>query len=156
MNVAALMTPSAVTVTPDHSLPDAARLMRVRGIRRLPVLDGSRLVGIVTDRDLREAMPGHLTTLSMWEATTQLAGVSVREVMRRSVVTTTPDADARDAAYTLLHRRIGGMPVVDDAGAVVGMLTVTDLLRDYARAPEAPADRSGVPDAPAQMEAHHE
>lgn len=136
MLVADLMSTSLLCVTPEHSVPDAARLLRVRGIRRLPVLEGQQLVGIVTDRDLREARPGHVTPLSMWEATTALASVCVADVMRRSVVTTTPDTDARDAAYTLLHHRIGGMPVVDGSGAVVGMLTVTDLLRDYARPPE--------------------
>ncbi|WP_019587136.1 CBS domain-containing protein [Deinococcus apachensis] len=153
MNVAALMTSPPVSVTPDYSLPDAARLMRQRGIRRLPVLDGPRLVGIVTDRDLREAMPGRVTTLSMWEATTQLAGVCVGDVMRRSVVTTTPDADARDAAYTLLRWRIGGMPVVDDSGAVVGMLTITDLLHDYARMPEPLPKEPGLTGTPAGLEA---
>ena len=80
----------------------------MRGIRRLPVVDGPRLVGTVTDRDLREAMPGHVTSLSLWEATTALAGVGVGGVMRRRVVTTPPDAHARDAASTLLQRRIGG------------------------------------------------
>lgn len=144
MNVAGLMTSPPVCVTPGHSLPDAARLMRQRGIRRLPVLDGAQLVGIVTDRDLREAMPGRVTTLSMWEATTGLAGVSVGDVMRRSVVTTPPDAEARDAAYTLLRWRIGGMPVVDDSGAVIGMLTVTDLLHAYARMPERPEASAGL------------
>lgn len=142
MLVADLMSKSPVCVTPEHSVPDAARLLRVRGIRRLPVLEGTQLVGIVTDRDLREAMPGHVTALSMWEATTALAGVCVGNVMRRSVVTTTPDADAQDAASTLLHHRIGGMPVVDGAGTVIGMLTVTDLLRDYARTPEPPPAES--------------
>lgn len=136
MNVARLMSRSPVTVSPDSSVPDAALLMRQRGIRRLPVLEDGRLVGIVTDRDLREAMPGRTTTLSMWEATTRLAALTVGEVMRRGVVTTHPEADARDAAYTLLRHRIGGMPVVDDTGMLVGVITVTDLLHDYARAPE--------------------
>ncbi|MBB5236069.1 CBS domain-containing protein [Deinococcus budaensis] len=135
------MSSSPVCVTPGHSVPDAARLLRVRGIRRLPVLEGQHLVGIVTDRDLREALPGQAGTLSLWEATAASPGVCVGDVMRRSVVTTTPDADARGAACTLLQRRIGGMPVVDRSGGVVGMLTVTDLLRDYAsaRPPEVPS-----------------
>jgi len=129
------MTQPPVCVAPDLSLPDAAHLMRQRGIRRLPVLESQQLVGIVTDRDLREALPGRVTRLSMWEATTQLAGVTVRDVMRRSVITARPDMDTRDAAYTLVQHRIGGMPVVDESGTPVGMITVTDLLRDYARTP---------------------
>ncbi|MEF2277133.1 CBS domain-containing protein [Deinococcus sp. YIM 134068] len=143
MKVGELMSPSPVTVSPEAKLPDAALLMRQRGIRRLPVLGGGRLVGIVTDRDLREALPGRTTTLSMWEATTRLAAVTVGEVMRRSVVTTHPEADARDAASTLLRHRIGGMPVVDDAGTLVGVLTVTDLLHDYAGVPDSPTSHEG-------------
>ncbi|WP_219722131.1 CBS domain-containing protein [Deinococcus planocerae] len=144
MNVAQLMSRSPVTVSPDSSVPDAALLMRQRGIRRLPVLEDGRLVGIVTDRDLREVMPGRTTTLSMWEATTRLAALTVGEVMRRGVVTTHPEADTRDAAYALLRHKIGGMPVVDDAGMLVGMLTVTDLLHDYARMPEPGTDTPAV------------
>ena len=138
--VSQLMTHPPVCASPDLTLPDAAHLLRQRGIRRLPVLEGGRLVGIVTDRDLREALPGRVTRLSMWEATTQLAAVKVRDVMRRSVITVAPDADARDAAHTLLLHRIGGMPVVDGAGQPIGMLTVTDLLHDYARAPQPPGE----------------
>lgn len=132
MLVSELMAHPPVCAAPDLSVPDAAHLLRQHGIRRLPVVDGGALVGIVTDRDLRETMPGRVTTLSMWEATTQLAGIRVSDVMRRSVITTTPGADARDVARTLLQRRIGGMPVVGERGEVVGMVTVTDLLRDYA------------------------
>lgn len=137
MLVRDLMSAQAVTAPPSLSLPDAAHLMKSRGIRRLPVVDGSKLVGIVTDRDLREAMPSKVSSLSPWEATTRLAAISVSDVMRRSVLTTTPDTDARDAAYTMLNHRVGALPVIDDAGSVMGMLTVTDVLRDYARTPEA-------------------
>ncbi|CAM3278750.1 CBS domain-containing protein [Deinococcus saxicola] len=133
MLVHELMSAPVVVAPPSLSLPDAAHLMKSRGIRRLPVVDGSRLVGIVTDRDLREALPSKVSSLSPWEATTRLAAVSVQDVMRRSVLTTTPDADARDAAHTLLHHRVGALPVIDAAGTVVGLLTVSDVLRDYAR-----------------------
>lgn len=133
MQVRELMSAQPVTASPSLSLPDAAHLMKSRGIRRLPVLEGETLVGIVTDRDLREAMPSKVSSLSPWEATSRLAAISVSDVMRRSVMTTTADADARDAAYTMLNHRIGALPVVDAAGHVIGMLTVTDVLRDYAR-----------------------
>lgn len=135
MQVRDLMTALPVTTAPTLSLPDAAHLMKSRGIRRLPVLEGQTLVGIVTDRDLREAMPGKVSTLSPWEATTRLAAVSVGDVMRRSVLTTTEDADARDAAYTMLHHKVGALPVLGAAGEVVGLITVSDVLRDYARPP---------------------
>lgn len=135
MLVSELMSRPPVCAAPDLSVPDAAHLLRQHGIRRLPVVEGTTLVGIVTDRDLRETLPGRVTTLSMWEATTQLAGIRVADVMRRSVITTTPDADACDVARTLLSRRIGGLPVVSERGEVMGMVTVTDLLRAYAAEP---------------------
>ena len=136
MLVQDLMTSPALTVPPTTSLPDAAHLMKSKGIRRLPIVDGAHLVGIVTDRDVREAMPSKASTLSPWEATTHLAAIKVADVMRRSVLTTTADADARDAAYTMVKHRVGALPVVDAAGTVQGILSVTDVLRDYARVPQ--------------------
>lgn len=135
MLVRELMSSPPVTAAPALSLPDAAHLMKSRGIRRLPVLDGDTLVGIVTDRDLREAMPSKVSTLSPWEATTRLAAISVADIMRRSVLSTTEDTDARDAAYSMLQHKVGALPVVDAAGKLVGLLTVSDVLRDYARPP---------------------
>lgn len=136
MLVRELMSRPPVTAAPALSLPDAAHLMKSRGIRRLPVLDGDTLVGIVTDRDLREAMPSKVSTLSPWEATTRLAAISVADVMRRSVLSTTEDTDARDAAYSMLQHKVGALPVVDASGKLVGLLTVSDVLRDYARVPQ--------------------
>ena len=136
MLVRELMSSPPVTAAPALSLPDAAHLMKSRGIRRLPVLDGDTLVGIVTDRDLREAMPSKVSTLSPWEATTRLAAISVADIMRRSVLSTTEDTDARDAAYSMLQHKVGALPVVDATGKLVGLLTVSDVLRDYARPPE--------------------
>lgn len=86
MLVQDLMTSPALTIPPTTSLPDAAHLMKSKGIRRLPVVDGAHLVGIVTDRDVREAMPSKASTLSPWEATTHLAAIKVAEVDRKSVV----------------------------------------------------------------------
>lgn len=136
MLVRDLMSSPPVTAAPALSIPDAAHLMKSRGIRRLPVLDGNQLVGIVTDRDLREAMPGKVSTLSPWEATTRLAAISVADVMRRSVLTVNADTDARDAAYTMLNHKVGALPVLDEAGTLIGLVTVSDVLRDYARLPE--------------------
>lgn len=135
MLVRDLMSSPPITTASALPIPDAAHLMKSRGIRRLPVLDGNQLVGIVTDRDLREVMPSKVSTLSPWEATTRLAAITVADVMRRSVLTTSADADARDAAYTMLHHKVGALPVVSDTGELVGLVTVSDVLRDYARPP---------------------
>ncbi len=136
MQVRELMSSPPITAAPGLSLPDAALLMQKRGIRRLPVLDGKHLVGILTDRDLREAMPSRVSTLSPWEATTRLAAISVADVMRRNVLTVSEDADARDAAYTMLRHKVGALPVLNRANELVGLITVSDVLRDYARPPQ--------------------
>lgn len=145
MRVHELMSTPPVTAPPTLPLADAAHLMRSRGIRRLPVMDGPQLVGIVTDRDLREAMPSRLSTLSPWEATTRLAALHVSDVMRRSVLTTTLHAQARDAAQTMLTHRVGALPVLNEYGQLMGVITVSDVLRDYA-APHGSAPDSLVPD----------
>ncbi|WP_291429837.1 CBS domain-containing protein [Deinococcus sp.] len=137
MRIHTLMSTPVITAVPTLSLLAAAHLMRSHGIRRLPVVDEGTLVGIVTDRDLREATPSRVSGVSPWEATTRLSAVTVADVMRRSVLTTTPDADARDAAHTMLLHRVGALPVIDPAGRVVGVVTVSDVLRDYAAASPA-------------------
>lgn len=124
-----------ITASPDLSVPDAMRVMKEQGIRRLPVLEGGRLVGIVTDRDLREAMPSKATSLGIWEITALLARLQVREVMRTSVLTAAEDTPLRDAAYTMLTHRVGGLPVVNDRHEVVGVVTVTDVLRAFVDGP---------------------
>ena len=133
--VNAVMARSPVTVRPDTTLPEAIKLLKSQRVRRLPVLDGTRLVGIVTDRDLKEAMPSQATSLSIWEITSLLASLTVREVMTASVLTTTPDTLLVDAAYTMLNHKIGGLPVIDADHHLVGVVTVTDVLREYVGLP---------------------
>lgn len=131
-----VMSARPVTVTPDTTVPEAMKLMQDRGIRRLPVLrsDG-RLVGIVTDRDLKQAMPSEATSLSIWELTYLMSRLPVRQVMTASVLTVSTEAPLKDAAYTMLKHRIGGMPVVNERNEVVGVVTVTDVLREFVGLP---------------------
>ncbi|WP_045233456.1 CBS domain-containing protein [Deinococcus pimensis] len=133
--VADVMTRNLVTVDPSTTVPEAVQLMKNGGFRRLPVRREGRLVGIVTDRDLKEAMPSQATSLSIWEITYLLAKLHVGEVMSRSVITTTDTALLSDAAYTMLKHRVGGLPVVNGSGELVGIVTVTDVLRDYVGLP---------------------
>lgn len=123
------MTPNPVTITPEMSVPDALRIMRERKIRRLPVLDGhKRLVGIVTDKDLRRAGPSSATTLAIWEIPTLLEKIEVAEVMTRDVVTVLEDMPLEEAASLLADRKIGGLPVMQGK-SVVGIITQTDLFK---------------------------
>jgi acetoin utilization protein AcuB len=126
--VKGVMTENPLTASPDMPLRQAVGLMRERKIRHLPVVeDGGRLVGMLTDRDVRHAalvpaLAEHLT----WELR-RLRSLRVRDVMTWSVVTTHPDATLTQAGLTMFQRRIGSLPVVED-GRLVGILTETDVL----------------------------
>lgn len=122
------MTPDPITIVPDATLADAGDLMARHGIRRLPVVEAERLVGMVTESDLRRAsMPGaRRATAPETEALLRL--VRTREVMTAEVVTVAPDRSIGDAARLLVTHKIGSVPVVDD-GRLVGILTITDALK---------------------------
>ncbi|MBB5233988.1 CBS domain-containing protein [Deinococcus budaensis] len=130
-----VMAHPPVTAHPDTTVPEAVQLLKARGIRRLPLVEDGRLVGMVTDRDLKEAMPSQATTLSIWEITALLARMPLRQIMTTSVLTVSEDAPLQDAAYTMLNHKIGGLPVVNGAHEVVGIVTVTDVLREYVGSP---------------------
>jgi acetoin utilization protein AcuB len=122
------MSPAPLTVSPETPVLEALRLLKERGFRRLPVVEGSKLIGIVTDKDLKEAMPSKATTLSVWEMSYLLAKLTVREVMATEVLTVNSLETLEDAALRMQERKLGGMPVLDNAGALVGILTITDVL----------------------------
>lgn len=132
MHVRELMTVTPITVAPETSVVDARHLMATRRIRHLLVTDGDRLVGIVTDRDIRLNLPSPATSLSVWEVNYLLARLVVKEVMSRSVVTIGPDRDAAEAARIMVEHKIGALPVMD-GGQIVGIVTETDFLRAFAR-----------------------
>ena len=132
MKVRDLMTSSCVTAPPTMPVLEARPLMLEKRIRHLLVTDGPKLVGIVTDRDIRLNLPSPATSLSVWEINYLLARMTVGSVMSKDVVTIGSGADAREAAQMLLDHRIGALPVVDQ-GRLVGIITETDLLRAFVK-----------------------
>ena len=123
------MTRRVITVDPRTSLPDAHKLMRTNNIRRLPVVERGRLVGIVTRSDIREASPSEATTLSIWEMHYQLSKLSVAVIMTKDPYTVTPDTTIKDAAKLMYTHKFGGLPVVNDAGELQGIMTESDIFR---------------------------
>jgi acetoin utilization protein AcuB len=121
------MTRDVITITPDQSLRMAKERLRKHGIRRLPVVRDGKLVGIVTDRDVRQAWASPAASLSTHELLYLFDRVTVEEVMTPHPLTVTPETPLLEAARLLHDRRIGGLPVVE-GGAVVGIITETDLL----------------------------
>ncbi len=130
MQVEQWMNRDVVTVSPDDSFRTAMHLIRQKGIRHLPVVEGKRLVGIVTDRDLRQASPSGATSLSIHELHYILEKLTVREIMSKHVITVRPDQNVEDAALLLLGHKIGGLPVVQN-GELIGILTETDILQAF-------------------------
>ena len=123
------MTPEVVTIQPDTTLPEAHRLMTDKQIRRLPVVKKGRLVGIVTRGDVREAEPSDATSLSIWEVNYLLAKLKVEQIMTRNPRTISPEATIGEAAQAMLEYKISGLPVVDEQGQVVGIITESDIFR---------------------------
>ena len=102
--------------------------MEQHQVRRLPVVDRGRLVGIVTRGDLRAVQPSGAGTLSIHQWRGLVEKATVAECMSRNLVTLKPDATVLDAARLMLEHKISGLPVVDD-GRVAGMITESDLFR---------------------------
>jgi CBS domain-containing protein len=123
------MTAEVVTITPDTTLPEAHRLMTDRRIRRLPVVDNGHLVGIVTRGDVREAEPSDATSLSIWELNYLLAKLKVSSVMTKNPLSTSPETTIAEAAQVMMEHKISGLPVVDNRGNVVGIITESDIFR---------------------------
>lgn len=140
MRVKEWMSASPTTVAPKTSVSEARELMRRKGIRHLLVTEGGRLLGIITDRDIRLNLPSPATSLSVWEINYLLSKLTVGEVMTKAVITVDSPREIRDAARLMLDHRIGALPVVDD-GDLVGILTETDLLRAFVHSESAVPSR---------------
>jgi acetoin utilization protein AcuB len=117
-----------ITVSPDTSVLKARELMDGHKISHLPVTDGrARLLGIVTDRDLKQAWASPASTLSVYELTYVLQKLTVESIMTREVLTATPDMTIERAALLIHDHRIGALPVVKE-DRLVGIITCTDLM----------------------------
>lgn len=123
------MTRDVVTITPDATLPETHRLMAEKRIRRLPVIKDGRLVGIVTRGDVRGAEPSEATSLSIWEINYLLARLKIEQIMSRNPLTVSPETTIGQTAKVMLENKISGLPVVDDTGQVVGIITESDIFR---------------------------
>ena len=122
-----IMSPNPVTVTPRNAIRTAINLMREGGYRRLPVVDRGRLVGIITDRDLRRAANSPFVVREQWYDNFILDHIEVGSCMTPNPLTIEPTASIVEAARLMRNHKIGGLPVVAE-GQLVGIITETDLL----------------------------
>lgn len=127
------MTKEPVTAHPETPVLEAIHLLKEKGFRRLPILKDGQLVGLVTEKDLKDAMPSKATTLSVWEMNYLLSKLTVEEVMVRSVITIQAEAPLEEAALLMEERKIGALPVMEGE-RLVGIITVTDVMRAFTEA----------------------
>ena len=128
MLVGERMIHPVISVGPDVPVMDALEMLRREHIRRAPVVENGKLVGIVSENDLRNASPGQATTLSVWEINYLVSKITVRKVMTKEVVTTVEDTPIEEAARIMADHKVGGLPVLRD-GKVVGIITETDIFK---------------------------
>jgi acetoin utilization protein AcuB len=127
MRVKDRMRRSPVTVGRSDSVHHAMTTLETWKIRHLPVVDGERVVGIVSDRDLKTAAPSPFDLAAAEQFVRVTGTVTVQEVMSKEVVTTSQHAPIEEAAALMVQKRIGALPVVHD-GRLVGIITETDVL----------------------------
>lgn len=123
------MSTRLVSVDPDDSMSHAMRLLKENHIGRLPVIGNGRLVGIVSDKDLKRAGASDATALEVHELAYLLSRVKVKDIMTPKPITVHMYDTIEEAALIMLESKISGVPVVDDSGAVVAMLTQSDIFR---------------------------
>ncbi len=127
MRVGKRMKKKVITIRPDDPIRLAMELMYKNRIRQLPVVEGRKVVGIITDRDLREASASSATSLSVWELNYLLEQVKVKDVMTHDVITVNPETSVEEAARIINDNKIGGLPVLEN-DVLVGIITESDLL----------------------------
>lgn len=144
MLVRECMNPNPVAIAPETPLLEAEWRMQEGGFRHLPIVDAyDRLVGIVSDRDLREAAPSDATTLSRQELTYLLSRLTVEDVMKTPVLTARPAEPAETAAIRMREHKVGALPVVDDE-RLIGIVTATDMLDALVRMLKAQRSASKI------------
>jgi len=133
MRIRDMMTKNPITVDSETLVIDAQKIMKENNIRRLPVVDKGKLLGIITKHDLLEASPSPATSLSVHELNYLLSKMKVKEIMKKNPVTLAPDTPFEEALRIGQENRIGSFPVVEN-GKLVGIATESDIVRFLTRA----------------------
>jgi len=128
MRVRDLMTKNPITVDSETLVLDAQKIMAENNIRRLPVVDKGKLVGIVTMHDILMASPSPATSLSVYELNYLLAKMKVKEIMKKNPITVTPETTFEEALRIGQEKKVGSFPVMEN-GKLVGITTESDLVR---------------------------
>ena len=123
------MSTNVVTIDADDSMMEAINMLKQNDIRMLPVMHKEKLVGIVTDRDLRSASASDATALEIHELLYLMSKIKVRDIMTKNPITVPIDYTMEETAEILLDNKISGVPVIDHDDKIAGVLTQTDILK---------------------------
>ena len=124
------MTKDVLTISPDTSMMKASRLMKDSKVRRLPVVDDARhVLGIVSDRDIKDASPSKATTLDMHELYYLLSELKVKDIMTKNPVCARETDSMEAMALVMAEKRFGGMPVINKDNVIVGIITESDIFK---------------------------
>ena len=149
------MTPNPHRVQASDPISEAIHVMKENDIRHLPVMDGDRLVGIVSDRDLKEFSPSKATTLDVYELHYLLSKATVADAMRKDPLRVAPGDTIEKAAVLMHDNKIGCLPVVEADGKLVGILTQEDVFEALVRVTGARTDTTRlqmtIPDEPGSI-----
>ena len=133
MQVRELMASPVICVDELTSVPEAQALMKEHNIRRLAVIEDGKLVGIVTLGDIRGALPSEVTNLNRAELDYLMQQVKIERIVQRDVITVKPDAPIAEAARLMVRYKIGGLPVINEARQVIGMITESDIFNQVVK-----------------------
>jgi acetoin utilization protein AcuB len=123
------MTKDVKTVDVNTSMQQAITLMQEMKINLLPVMDGDKLIGVISDRDLKKASPSDATTLDIHEILYLISKLKIKDLMRKKPVTVSWDLTIEEAAAILLEKRLSSLPVLDDQKKLVGIITKNDIFK---------------------------
>lgn len=121
------MTQNPYTIKPNAPISEAIELMSEKNLKRVPVVDNGKVVGVLTKNDLQKVSPTKATSLSIFEINYLLSKTLVKDAMSKDVFTISPDSLLEEAAVTMRDKRVGTLPVVNDE-VLVGIITESDIL----------------------------
>ncbi len=127
MYVKDVMTMNVVNIPSNTTISDAKKIMDAHKIRRLPIVDRGKIVGIVTERRLEAYTPSKATSLSVWEIGYLLGNTIVKDIMEKNAVSVTPEMTVEEALATAQERKVGSLLVVEKSGQLVGIVTTNDF-----------------------------
>ena len=130
MYVKTRMTANPYTIASNAPINEAMELMREHNLKRIPVVDGEKIVGILTKGDIQRVSPTKATSLSIFEINYLLSKTTVKDAMTKNVITIDQDALLEEAAVIMRENRIGTLPVVKD-NKLVGIITESDIFDSF-------------------------